>query len=230
MKTTTSVKPFPIVSPAIPSLTQAPKLEQKLEGKSIALPEIKLEEKAKGSAAPFSLEVRLPEPKLEPPKSAPLPSVIEAAVAKKVSLAAPFSALSPVEAQRAGEKAAAALSVLTVPRLAQSLAAPTPPSQAAGGEKGKLPGLPYFGPPPASMVYRAPEWRFAKYWRVDWFAKGLKLDLGLGKLARAFAPKPVKVKQVDWMKPKAKPRVKLKAEGKAKTKKKRRSRKRKVRV
>ena len=107
---------------------------------------------------------------------------------------------------------------------------PSPPAPPAESElKTRVP-LPYFSPPSSTTIYKPPQWRIGEYWRVDWFAKGLKLDLGLGKLARAFAPKPVKVKQVDWMKPKAKPRVKLKAEGKAKTKKKRRSRKRKVRV
>jgi len=86
---------------------------------------------------------------------------------------------------------------------------PEPPSAPAKPSEPKIP-LPYFSPPASSVIYRAPEWRWAKYWRVDWFAKGLKLDLGLGKLARAFAPKPVKVKQVDWMKPRVKTKPKRK--------------------
>ena len=225
LKTITAAKPLPIAFPAIPSLTQAPKLEQKLEGKSIALPEIKLEEKAKGSAAPFITSIPLPKPKLEPPKSIPFPSVSVKTVGKSVAGAVSFPALSPAEAEHMGEKAAAALSVLAVPRLTQAHAAtsPTPPS-ATGEGGGKLPGLPYFSPPASSMIYRTPQWRLGEYWRVDWFAKGLKLDFKLGKLAKSLAPKNVKVKQVDWLKPKAKPKPKRKvARGKRKSKRKARA-------
>jgi hypothetical protein len=239
LKTVASVKPLPVAVPAIPSLTQAPKLEQKLESKSIALPKVELEveEKAKGSAASFITSIPLPEPKLKPPESIPFPSV--KTVSRSVARTALFPALSPAEAEHIGEKAAAALSVLTVPRLAQALAAPspTPPSQAGGGEKGRLPGLPYFSPPPASVIYRSPEWRLGKYWRVDWFAEGLKLDFRLGKLARSLAPKTVKVKQVDWLKPlkpkpRAKPKPRRKASSERSTRKaaKRRKAKRKVKA
>jgi hypothetical protein len=107
---------------------------------------------------------------------------------------------------------------------------PSPPAPPVESElKIRVP-LPYFSPPPPTTIYKPPQWKIGEYWRVDWFAKGLKLDFKLGKLAKSLAPKQLKVKQVDWMKPKAKPRVKSKAERKAKTKKKRRSRKRKVRV
>jgi hypothetical protein len=140
---------------------------------------------------------------------------------------------SPFDIAAEASKAAPALGTLAASvAIGAAAPPPAPPStlspEPRGG--GRVPPFTLPSIPASSAVYRAPEWRLAKYWRVDWFAKGLKLDIGLGKLAKAVAPKKAKVKQVDWLKPKAKPRVKSKAERKAKTKKKRRSRKRKVRV
>jgi hypothetical protein len=177
------------LSPAFPVAPSLTSLLAEQAAKSEIVPvELKVEEKVKSSSGAPAALVPLPEPKLEPPKSAPLPSTVEAAVAKKATLTAPFSALSPVEAQRAGEKAASALSVLTVPRLSQALAAPSPmPPPAAGEGGGKQPKMPFFTPPPSSAIYKAPEWRMGEYWRVDWFAKGLKLDLGFGQISRLLA-------------------------------------------
>jgi hypothetical protein len=206
-----------LLRPLFPVVVKVPVLEEKIEPEfriNVPKPKIEFEEHKREIERfqPFTLPPRLEE-RLEPLAFA--------------------GAMPSVAVEQARRQARALVPIQLVEAAAApppSPAPPTSPSATGGGEKGELPGLPYFSPPASSVIYRTPEWRLGEYWRVDWFAKGLKLDFKLGKLAKAFAPKPVKIKQVDWLKPKAKPRVKSKAERKAKTKKKRRSRKREVRA
>jgi hypothetical protein len=120
----------------------------------------------------------------------------------------------PLDTAAEASKAAPALGTLAAVAAIGAAAPPPPPlstlSPEPKGGKGGLPPFTLPSIPASSVIYRAPEWRLAKYWRVDWFKEGLKLDFKLGKLAKALAPKNVKVKQVDWLKPKAKPKPKRK--------------------
>jgi hypothetical protein len=139
-----------------------------------------------------------------------------------------------IDAAAEALKAAPALGTLAATAAIGAAAPPpsplsTPTPEPRGG--GRMPPLSLPSIPASSVIYRAPEWRLAKYWRVDWFKEGLKLDFRLGKLTKALAPKTVKVKQVDWLKPRAKPKPKRKDErARGKRKAGKRKRKRKVKA
>jgi hypothetical protein len=98
-----------------------------------------------------------------------------------------FTAPAVAEEQaRRQARAVTPIQLMETPRPSPP-SAPSPPAPSSLEWKVRLPGLPYFSPPPASVVYRAPEWRIGKYWRVDWFAEGLKLDVGFGQISRLLA-------------------------------------------
>jgi hypothetical protein len=108
---------------------------------------------------------------------------------------------SVVEEQaRRQARALAPIQLLETPQ--QPSPPPSSPSPTGGGEKGRLPGLPHFSPPPASVVYRTPVWRLGKYWRVDWFAQGLKLDFSLGRISRLLAAQAAKAPKAKLPEPK----------------------------
>jgi hypothetical protein len=133
-----------------------------------------------------------------------------------------FAAPAVAEEQaRRQARAVTPIQMMETPQQPSPPSTPSPPAPSSLEWRVRLPGLPYFSPPPASVVYRTPEWRFAKYWRVDWFAEGLKLDFRLGQIsqllaAQAKAAKTVagraekagrreeakrrKTRQVDWFK------------------------------
>jgi muconolactone delta-isomerase len=99
-----------------------------------------------------------------------------------------FAAPAVVEEQaRRQAQAVTPIQMMETPQQPSPPSTPSPPAPSSLEWKVRLPGLPYFSPPPASVVYRTPEWRFAKYWRVDWFAEGLKLDFRLGQISRLLA-------------------------------------------
>jgi hypothetical protein len=188
-----------------------------------------LAEKARKEVEPLELPVKPPEfpvklpvreekvwKSIFPPAIA---SVIEEKPRTLKSLWPSFDAAA--EALKVGQ--APSLKALTA--AVGAFASPSAPlfPEPKGG-KGGLPPFTLPNIPTFSMIQRTPQWRLGEYWRVDWFARGLKLDFKLGKLARSLTPKNVKVKRVDWMKPKAKPKRKVKrARGKRKSKRKARA-------
>jgi hypothetical protein len=185
LKTAEVVKPVPLAVPAVPQVST--KQVEKLENKAIALP-LELQEKAE--AAPSIISVSLPSVSAEKVSlpSPPLPVTIAEQVARQREreVAAAIPVAETVQKQ---VPALAAALVSVTPQVLKPPApplAPPPPAPPGGGKEPPL-KIPLLSPPPPSVIYRAQEWRFAKYWRVDWFAEGLKLDFRLGQISQLLA-------------------------------------------
>lgn len=195
---------FPAIFPSIP---EQPKIEEKKELEpGLRVPVIvpvKVEPETKTGEQLFTVPIPTP--------SLPLKvetKTREEPILEPLTYPALTPAITPQQAlQQASLQIPLQTTVTETTSTTQSPSPPSPPSPPAPPAESELKirvPLPYFSPPPPATIYKPPQWRIGEYWRVDWFARGLKLDFRLGKLTKSLAPKSVKVKQVDWMKPKHK--------------------------
>ena len=235
---------FSLPLPVLPSIPIAPK--EKEEGRK--------EEHPLGPFFPVVVKVKIePEERLEPEFGigAPKPRIdfgerrgierfqpltiplrFEKAEKRLEEWLEPLTLAAPAVAEeqaRRQAQAAAPIQMMETPQQPSPPSTPSPPAPSSLEWRVRLPRLPYFSPPPASAVYRTPEWRFAKYWRVDWFAEGLKLDFRLGRISRLLAARAKAARVAAGRAERAKlPRRKLETKGEAGERKGRRAEARQV--